>query len=75
MGGWGQREKLVTVKPLNKGLAINLRFFCNVYMLLCLKGGLVFFSVKTFLKAYLRQQEYRRQGSRTVLSLKPTPEP
>jgi len=36
------------------------------------QGGLLFFSLKTLMKMYLRQQEYRRQGFRRVLDYDPS---
>ena len=47
---------------------INLSFMEQA---LLSQGGVVFFVFKTLLKMYLRQQEYRQQGSRRVLDYLP----
>lgn len=36
-----------------------------------MQGGVVFFVLKTLLKMYLRQQEFRQQGFRRVLDYSP----
>ena len=40
-------------------------------MLHSLQGGVAYFSLKTLIKMYLRQQEFRRQGFRRVLDYCP----
>ena len=49
-------------------MRIPARTLLHPFIVFPLQGGLLYYTLKVSIKMYLKQQQYRRQGSRRVLN-------